>query len=231
MVANARKGSPTGSRARSTRTGTGSRGVLASATAREWSFPRFKKKGRDADRVSFTTGAMRVEPDRRHRAVIGCVRTRMRTPAASSASSPKTGRGCWRSHGAPQRHPAGCECAGSAAPPTATWNCLLVANRCRRGCSSIWPRSPPRTAHAARSWCQTANAGHYPRGGSIYQAVRKTGRRRQTAIWASSGPPDVWDRVADRMLGRPLRRAADSMQRGAAASELDLAAGMDSAQE
>ncbi|CKO87433.1 truncated IS1536 transposase [Mycobacterium tuberculosis] len=40
-------------------------------------FPRFKKKGRDADRVSFTTGAMRVEPDRRHLTlpVIGCVRT------------------------------------------------------------------------------------------------------------------------------------------------------------
>ena len=29
-------------------------------------FPRFKKKGRDADRVCFTTGAMRIEPDRRH---------------------------------------------------------------------------------------------------------------------------------------------------------------------
>ncbi|HWF71304.1 MAG TPA: helix-turn-helix domain-containing protein, partial [Mycobacterium sp.] len=29
-------------------------------------FPRFKKKGRDQDRVSFTTGAMRIEPDRRH---------------------------------------------------------------------------------------------------------------------------------------------------------------------
>jgi putative transposase len=40
-------------------------------------FPRFKKKGRDADRVSFTTGAMRVEPDRRHLTmpVVGCVRT------------------------------------------------------------------------------------------------------------------------------------------------------------
>ena len=29
-------------------------------------FPRLKRKGRDADRVCFTTGAMRVEPDRRH---------------------------------------------------------------------------------------------------------------------------------------------------------------------
>src|SRR5271168_1217338 len=40
-------------------------------------FPRFKKKGRDADRVTFTTGAMRVEPDRRHLTlpVIGTVRT------------------------------------------------------------------------------------------------------------------------------------------------------------
>jgi putative transposase len=40
-------------------------------------FPRFKRKGRDADRVCFTTGAMRVELDRRHLTlpVIGCVRT------------------------------------------------------------------------------------------------------------------------------------------------------------
>lgn len=44
-------------------------------------FPRFKKKGRDADRVSFTTGAMRVEPDRRHLTlpVIGTVRTQENT--------------------------------------------------------------------------------------------------------------------------------------------------------
>jgi putative transposase len=40
-------------------------------------FPRLKKKGRDRDRVTFTTGAMRVEPDRRHLTlpVIGTVRT------------------------------------------------------------------------------------------------------------------------------------------------------------
>ncbi|MBS4727604.1 IS607 family element transposase accessory protein TnpB [Mycobacterium sp. SM1] len=40
-------------------------------------FPRLKKKRRDADRVRFTTEAMRVEPDRRHVAlpVIGTVRT------------------------------------------------------------------------------------------------------------------------------------------------------------
>jgi putative transposase len=44
-------------------------------------FPRFKKKGRDPDRVSFTTGAMRVEPDRRHLTlpVIGTVRTHENT--------------------------------------------------------------------------------------------------------------------------------------------------------
>jgi putative transposase len=29
-------------------------------------FPRFAKKGRDRDRVTFTTGPIRVEPDRRH---------------------------------------------------------------------------------------------------------------------------------------------------------------------
>ncbi|GAB7145389.1 IS607 family element RNA-guided endonuclease TnpB [Mycobacterium riyadhense] len=44
-------------------------------------FPRFKKKGHDADRVCFTTGAMRVEPDRRHLTmpVIGTVRTHENT--------------------------------------------------------------------------------------------------------------------------------------------------------
>ncbi|MBE5502585.1 transposase [Mycobacteroides abscessus subsp. massiliense] len=44
-------------------------------------FPRFKKKGRDADRVTFTTGAMRVEPGRRHLTlpVIGTVRTHENT--------------------------------------------------------------------------------------------------------------------------------------------------------
>lgn len=44
-------------------------------------FPRFKKKGRDADRVCFTTGAIRVEPDRRHLTlpVIGTVRTHENT--------------------------------------------------------------------------------------------------------------------------------------------------------
>ena len=44
-------------------------------------FPRFKKTGRDADRVCFTTGAVRVEPDRRHLTlpVIGTVRTHENT--------------------------------------------------------------------------------------------------------------------------------------------------------
>jgi putative transposase len=47
-------------------------------------FPRFKRKGRDADRVCFTTGAMRVEPDRRHLTlpVIGTVRTQENTRRA-----------------------------------------------------------------------------------------------------------------------------------------------------
>jgi putative transposase len=48
---------------------------------RKVGFPRFKRKGRDADRVCFTTGAMRVEPDRRHVTlpVIGTVRTHENT--------------------------------------------------------------------------------------------------------------------------------------------------------
>lgn len=44
-------------------------------------FPRFRKKGRDCDRVTFTTGAMRIESDRRHITlpVIGTVRTQENT--------------------------------------------------------------------------------------------------------------------------------------------------------
>jgi putative transposase len=44
-------------------------------------FPRFAKKGKDRDRVTFTTGAIRVEPDRRHVTVprIGTVRVHENT--------------------------------------------------------------------------------------------------------------------------------------------------------
>ena len=44
---------------------------------RRMGFPKFKKKGRDRDRVTFTTGAIRIEPDRRHVTPpkIGTVRT------------------------------------------------------------------------------------------------------------------------------------------------------------
>ncbi len=44
-------------------------------------FPRFAKKGRDRDRVTFTTGAIRVEPDRRHVTLprVGTVRVQENT--------------------------------------------------------------------------------------------------------------------------------------------------------
>jgi putative transposase len=44
-------------------------------------FPRFAKKGRDRDRVTFTTGAVRIEPDRRHVTLprIGTVRVHENT--------------------------------------------------------------------------------------------------------------------------------------------------------
>jgi putative transposase len=44
-------------------------------------FPRFAKKGRDRDRVTFTTGALRIAPDRRHvtRPRIGTVRVHENT--------------------------------------------------------------------------------------------------------------------------------------------------------
>ena len=44
-------------------------------------FPRFKKRGRDRDRFSFTTGVMRLEADRRHLTlpVLGALRTHENT--------------------------------------------------------------------------------------------------------------------------------------------------------
>jgi putative transposase len=44
-------------------------------------FPRFARKGRDRDRVTFTTGAIRIESDRRHVTLprIGCVRVHENT--------------------------------------------------------------------------------------------------------------------------------------------------------
>lgn len=47
-------------------------------------FPRFAKKGRDRDRVTFTTGAIRLSPDRRHVTLprIGTVRVHENTRVA-----------------------------------------------------------------------------------------------------------------------------------------------------
>ena len=48
---------------------------------RKVGFPRFKKRGKDRDRFSFTTGTMRLEADRRHLAlpVLGTLRTHENT--------------------------------------------------------------------------------------------------------------------------------------------------------
>jgi putative transposase len=50
-------------------------------SGRRMGFPRFKKKGRDRDRVTFTTGAIRLEPDGRHVVLprVGRVRTHENT--------------------------------------------------------------------------------------------------------------------------------------------------------
>ncbi|MGA9076901.1 MAG: IS607 family element RNA-guided endonuclease TnpB [Acidimicrobiales bacterium] len=57
------------------------RSKLGKIPGRRVGFPRFKERGKDRDRFSFTTGAMRLEPDRRHLTmpVIGTVRTHENT--------------------------------------------------------------------------------------------------------------------------------------------------------
>ena len=75
----AKRRSLTVSPAPCTPTGTGRNPAPGSATADGWDSraSSVKKKSRDRDRVTFTTGAIRVEPDRRHITLprIGTVRT------------------------------------------------------------------------------------------------------------------------------------------------------------
>ena len=82
-------------------------------------FPRFAKKGRDRDRVTFTTGAIRVEPDRRHVTLprIGTVRVQREHPAARTAPGERAGADP-RGHGVAEGHQAGGGVPGPGpAPP------------------------------------------------------------------------------------------------------------------
>ena len=60
-------------------------------SGRRVDFPRFKKRGRDRDRCSFTTGTMRLEADRRHLTlpVLGTIRTHENTRRSSHLIGPK----------------------------------------------------------------------------------------------------------------------------------------------
>ena len=71
-------------------------------------FPRFEKKGRDHDRVTFTTGAIRVESDRRHITLprIGCVRVHENTRRSATSASAKGRARILAVTVSPQRNPA-----------------------------------------------------------------------------------------------------------------------------
>ena len=110
-------------------------------------FPRFKRKGRDRDRVCFTTGAMRVEPDRRHLTlpVIGTVRTHENTRPIERLIRPG-GRGYWRSRcaaTAPAWMPA-CGCLSNA-PSSPASRDLVRGLVSMSGCGA-WRLLPPLTA-------------------------------------------------------------------------------------
>jgi len=83
-------------------------------------FARFKRKGRDSDRVCFTTEAMRVEPDRRYLTlpVIGTVRAREHPPRRTPHPC-RAGAGA-SDLSAPQRYSFGRERAGGCPTPPAT---------------------------------------------------------------------------------------------------------------
>ena len=107
-------------------------------------FPRFAKKGRDRDRVTFTTGAIRVEPDRRHVTLprVGTVRvhenTRRLRAAPGEGPGPDPG-----GHGVAEGHPAGGGVPGPGpAPPAGGRDRPGLPGRGRRRACGCWPPSP-----------------------------------------------------------------------------------------
>ncbi len=111
-------------------------------------FPRFKKKGRDADRVSFTTGAMRVEPDRRHLTLpmIGTVRTHENTRRLQRLIAKDRARMLAISR-APQRHPARRQRPGPRAATAATaGGATPIHGSVSTSVCGASPPSPMRTA-------------------------------------------------------------------------------------
>ena len=117
-------------------------------------FPRFKKKGRDADRVSFTTGAMRVEPDRRHLTlpVIGTVRTHENTRRIERLIRAGRAR-CWQS-ACGATVPGWmrvCECSSNA-PNSRGWP-FLIHEWVSMWVCVVWPPLLTLTAQCL-NWCR-----------------------------------------------------------------------------
>jgi putative transposase len=109
-------------------------------------FPRFKRKGRDADRVCFTTGAMRVEPDRRHLTlpVIGTIRTHENTRRIERLIT--KGRARVLAIRCAATVPAwtrACECSSNA-PKNRAWLFLIHGWESTWVCA-VWRRSPTPT--------------------------------------------------------------------------------------
>ena len=98
-------------------------------------FPRFTKKGRDRDRVTFTTGAIRVEPDRRHVTLpgIGTVRVHENTRRLERLTGQGSGADP-RDHGVAERDPADAACRVlSSAPSSPGLPCRFTGRGRRRG--------------------------------------------------------------------------------------------------
>ena len=96
----ARRRSPTASRAAVDGYWNWQSSRAGKRAGRRAGFPRFAKKGRDRDRVTFTTGAIRVEPDRRHVTLprVGTVRVhentrRLRTAPGEGPGADSGGHG------------------------------------------------------------------------------------------------------------------------------------------
>ena len=110
-------------------------------------FPRFKRQGGDADRVCFTTGAMRVEPDRRHLRlpVIGTVRTQENTRRLERLIARGRARVLAISvrRNGTRLDASVCGCLSNA-PSSPPWRYLIRGSGSMSGCG-VWRLSPALT--------------------------------------------------------------------------------------
>lgn len=125
-------------------------------------FPRLAKKGHDRDRVTFTTGAIRIEPDRRHVTLprIGRVRVHENTPPPATPAGQGAGTDSGGHRIAPGNPAHRCvPRAGATSPTIACRQTLILVSVSMWVCGC----SPPSLIVTVRSSSESRTRSHWRR--------------------------------------------------------------------